>query len=123
MSASALQKQEGVVMGENWHFHCLHYVKHGSLGITLDASVMEVHLGLLILKPDFSVDWSEENAPDHLQICQVRHKEVKIPSDQSNNRAVSRDRPSITLRSLGSRCARSLAIDRKLDRIDSISRS
>jgi hypothetical protein len=43
-------------MGENWHFHCHQGEKHGSLGTTLDALVMEVHLGFLILKQDFSVD-------------------------------------------------------------------
>lgn len=82
LSALDLQKQEGEVTGENWHFHCLQDEKHGSPGTTLDALVMEVHLDFLILKLDFSVDLSEENAPDHPQICQVRQKEVKIPSDQ-----------------------------------------
>jgi hypothetical protein len=43
---------------------------------------MEERLGFLILKLDFSVDLSEENAPDHPQIYQVREKEAKIPSDQ-----------------------------------------
>lgn len=40
-------------MGENWHFHGHQDEKHGSLGTTLDEWVMEVHLGFLILKPDF----------------------------------------------------------------------
>ena len=82
MSALGLQKQEEEVTGENWHFHCLHYEEHGSQETTLDALVMEVRLGFLILKLDFSVDLSEENAPDNPQICQVRQKEAKIPSDQ-----------------------------------------
>jgi len=56
LSALGLQKQEEAVMGENWHFHCHQDEKHGSPGTTSDALVMEVHLGFLILKPDFSVD-------------------------------------------------------------------
>jgi hypothetical protein len=43
LSALSLQKPEGAVTDENWHSHCLQDEKHGYLGTTLDALVMEVH--------------------------------------------------------------------------------
>jgi hypothetical protein len=52
-------------MDGNLHSHCPQDEKHGSPGTTLDALVKEVHLGFLILEQGFSMDWSEEIAPDY----------------------------------------------------------